>query len=36
MGKSNVTFRRLADIELDVLIELVERVGVLMSAAKPG
>ena len=36
VGKSNVTFRRLADVELEVLIELVERAGVLMSDAKPG
>ena len=35
MGKSSVSFRRLADVEMEVLVELVERAGVLMSAA-PG
>ena len=35
MGKSSISFRRLADVELEVLMELVERAGVLMSAAKP-
>ena len=36
VGKSNVTFRRLADVELEVLIELVERAGVMMSTAGSG
>ena len=35
MGKSSISFRRLADVEMEVLMELVERAGVLMSAAKP-
>ena len=33
MGKSSISFRRLADVEIEVLMELVERAGVLMSAA---
>ena len=36
MGKSSISFRRLADVEMEVLMELVERAGVLMSAAGPG
>ena len=36
MGKSSISFRRLADVEIEVLMELVERAGVLMSAAGPG
>ena len=36
VGKSSVSFRRLADVEMEVLVELVERAGVLMSAAGPG
>ena len=36
VGKSSISFRRLADVELEVLIELVARAGVLMSAAESG
>lgn len=35
-GKSSISFRRLADLELEVLTELVERAGALLSAALPG
>lgn len=35
-GKSSISFRRLADLELEVLMELVERAGALLSAALPG
>ena len=35
-GKSSISFRRLADVELEVLSELVRRAGVLMSAAGSG
>ena len=35
MGKSSISFRRLADVEMEVLMDLVARAGVLMSAAKP-
>lgn len=35
-GKSSISFRRLADLELEVLIELVKRAGALLSAALPG
>lgn len=35
-GKSSISFRRLADLELEVLTELVERAGALLSAAPPG
>lgn len=34
-GKSSVSFRRLADLELEALMELVDRAGALMSAAPP-
>lgn len=35
-GKSSISFRRLADLELQALTELVERAGALLSAAPPG
>ena len=36
IGKSSVSFRRLDDVELDVLMELAARAGVLMSRAARG
>ena len=33
IGKSSISFRRLADVELEALLELVRRAGALMSAA---
>lgn len=35
-GKSSISFRRLADVELEVLLELVRRAGALMSRDVPG
>ena len=35
-GKSSISFRRLADLELEVLMELVERAGALMSGGPAG
>ena len=31
VGKSSISFRQLADVEMEVLMELVERAGVLMT-----
>ena len=36
IGKSSVSFRRLDDVELEVLLELAARAGVLLSGAAPG
>ncbi len=33
-GKSSISFRRLADVEMEVLLELVERAGVLMGGGE--
>ena len=36
VGKSSITFRKLEDLELEVLMELVESAGVLMPASDAG
>ena len=33
-GKSSISFRRLADVEMEVLMELVERAGLLMGGGQ--